>query len=138
MGNERGNSIVEATVKVSLVRTVRTKEGSSFYRMTDLKLARERSPAIARSWTVLHTIDEASPLFGCGTEQMAREDAELLVSVSGTDDTSYQPVFARHTYEHSAIKYGSRFVDILSETPDGDLILDVSRFHDIVPAEPVT
>jgi inward rectifier potassium channel len=136
VGNERGNSIVEATVKVALVRTVKTKEGSSFYRMIDLKLVRDRSPAIARSWTVLHTIDEASPLSGCGPEQMAREDAELLVSVSGTDDTSYQPVFARHTYEHMSIKYGARFVDVLSETPDGDLVLDVRRFHDIVQVEP--
>jgi inward rectifier potassium channel len=136
VGNERGNSIVEATVKVALVRTVKTKEGSSFYRMTDLKLVRDRSPAIARSWTVLHAIDDASPLSGCGPEQMAREDAELLVSVSGTDDTSYQPVFARHTYEHASIKYGARFVDVLSETPDGDLVLDVRRFHDIVQVEP--
>jgi inward rectifier potassium channel len=136
VGNERGNSIVEATVKVALVRTVKTKEGSSFYRMIDLKLVRERSPAIARSWNVLHVIDESSPLFGCGPERMAREDAELLVSVAGTDDTSYQPVFARHTYEHFAIKYGARFVDILSETPQGDLVLDVRLFHDIVPTEP--
>jgi inward rectifier potassium channel len=136
VGNERGNSIVEATVKVALVRTVKTKEGGSFYRMTDLKLVRDRSPALARSWNVLHTIDESSPLFGCGPENVAREDAELLVSISGTDDTSYQPVFARHTYEHDAIQYGARFVDVLSETPDGDLILDVRRFHDTVPTEP--
>jgi inward rectifier potassium channel len=136
IGNERGNSIVEATVKVALVRTVRTAEGSVFYKMVDLRLTRERSPAVARSWTVLHPIDAESPLHGATPESLARDDAELLVSLAGTDDTSYQPVFARHTYEHTSVAWGARLADVLSETPDGDLVLDVRRFHDVVPSAP--
>ena len=54
VGNERGNSIVEATLHMTLSRTIRTAEGVMFYKLLDLKLVRERSPAVSRSWTVLH------------------------------------------------------------------------------------
>ncbi|HEY4016065.1 MAG TPA: ion channel [Polyangiaceae bacterium] len=136
VGNERGNTIVEATVHVTMSRTVRTAEGQTFYRLVDLPLARERSPAVARSWTIMHAIDERSPIRGATPETFASEEVELIVSLFGTDDTSYQPVHARHEYEHMNILWGARYADVLSETPDGNLVLDVRRFHDVVKTEP--
>ena len=61
VGNERGNAILEATIRVALIRTEQLKEGTRLYRMIDLKLSRERSPAMARSWTVLHPITPTAP-----------------------------------------------------------------------------
>ncbi len=136
VGNERGNSIVEATARVNLMRTVRTKEGQVFYKLFDLPLLRDRSPAVTRSWTVQHRIDEASPLFGATPESLKTDDAEVLITLTGTDDTSYQPVHARRTYEQNEILWGARHADVLSETPDGNMILDVRRFHEIVQTEP--
>ena len=59
-----------------------------------------------------------------------------MATISGTDDTSYQPVHARHQYEHADILWGARHADILSETPEGDLVLDLRRFHDVIPTVP--
>ena len=42
---------------------------------------------------------------------------------------------ARKTYEHRALVWGARHADVLSERPDGDLVVDVSRFHDLVAVE---
>ncbi len=136
VGNERGNSIVEATAHMTISKTIRTAEGVTFYKLLDLKLTRERSPAVARSWTLLHVIDPASPLSGATPESLAKEEAELIVTLAGTDDTSYQPVHARHTYEYMDVLWGVRHADILSETPDGNVVLDLHRFHDVVPSEP--
>ena len=61
VGNERGNSIVEASIHLTFSRTIRTAEGVVFYKLLDLKLVRERSPAVARSWTVLHEIEPGEP-----------------------------------------------------------------------------
>ena len=133
VGNERGNSIVEATIRVVLSRTERSAEGSTFYRMYDLVLVRDRSPAMTRSWTVMHTIDEKSPMFGVTPAQLAAWDAELIVSLMGTDDISIQVVHARHIYDHAAVKCGFRFVDILAEMDDGAFIVDLRHFHDVVP-----
>ncbi len=136
VGNERRNSIVEATAHITVSKTIRTAEGVTFYKLIDLKLSRERSPAVARSWSVLHPIDPASPLFGATPESLERDEIELMVTLSGTDDTSYQPVHARHEYEHMDILWGFRHADILSETPEGDLLLDLRRFHEVVPTAP--
>ena len=137
LGNERGNQIMEALIRVVLVRTERTKEGVTFYRMLDLPLSRDRSPAMSRSWTVLHPITEGSLLHGCSPESLRDIEAELLVTVVGVDDTSLQPVHARHTYLDHEIVWGARHRDVLHEGADGRMVLDVTRFHDIVPTEPV-
>ena len=135
VGNLRGNQIVEATVRVTMIRTVRTREGSTFYRMIDLPLVRDRSPAMSRSWNILHEIKPQTPLHGYDPERMAQEEVELLVSLVGVDDTSYQPVHARHQYEHFSIIWGARHADVLTETPDGNLRVDARRFHELVPTE---
>ena len=136
LGNERSNRIIEATVRVSMVRTERTREGMLFYRMYDLALTRERSPALSRSWTAMHPISPASPLWGQTPASLKRDEVELFVTVSGTDDTSLQLVHARHKYTDEAIVWGARHADVLSEAPDGVLVLDLRRFHEITPTEP--
>ena len=136
LGNQRGNTIMEATVRVVLVRTGVTAEGVRVYRMLDLQLLRERTPMLTRSWTVMHAMGEGSPLWGATPESMARDEVEIILTVSGTDDISYQPVHARHTYEHTSIVWGARHADVLSETPDGNLLVDVRRFHELVVTEP--
>ena len=135
LGNARGNQIVEAQLRVVLMRTETTKEGVVFYRMHDLSLRRERSQAFTRSWTALHTIDEKSPLFGATPETLVRDEIELIVSVIGVDDTSMQQVHARHTYDASQILFGARHVDILLEQ-DGDFVLDLTKFHDLQATAP--
>lgn len=137
VGNERGNLIVEATVRVTLVRTVRTREGVVMYRQSDVRLVRERTDALTRSWNVMHTIDEGSPFYNRSPEDLARDEVELIVSLVGVDDTSFQPVHARHRYDHSELRWGARPADVLSETPRGDLVLDLARFHDLVATEPL-
>ena len=136
VGNARGNSILEATVRIAYTRTERQKEGTFFYRMIDVRPTRDRSPAMARTWTVLHPITPDSPLYGATPESVAREDGEFLVTVVGIDDTSLQQVHARARYLDKDLVWGARHADVLSEDRDGNIVLDVRRFDDIEPTEP--
>jgi inward rectifier potassium channel len=136
VGNERASQIIEATVRVVVVRTEHTAEGVLFYRMRDLCLERERSPALARSWTVMHPIDASSPLRGDTPETLARDEAEFILTVVGIDEDSAQNLHARHTYDHDRIRWGARHADMLSELPDGRLQLDMDEFHRVVPTVP--
>lgn len=137
VGNERGNAILEATLRVTMTRTEKTKEGVTFYKLYDLRLLRERSPMMRRSWTAMHRLDETSPLYGATPETIEREEIELIVTLAGMDDASMQPVHARKRYRGSDILWGARHADVLGEQADGSLVLDVRRFHDVVPTEPV-
>jgi inward rectifier potassium channel len=133
LGNERSNRIIEATVRVSIVRTERTLEGMLFYRTYDLALSRERTPALSRSWTAMHPITPASLLFGQTPASLKAGEVEIFVTVSGVDDTSLQPVHARHKYTDEAIVWGARHADVLSEAEGGVLVLDLGKFHEITP-----
>jgi inward rectifier potassium channel len=135
VGNERNNAIYDAELHVSLVRTRRTGEGQLIYQYEDLKLVRHRAPTLLQSWMVLHRIDHASPLSGVSPQSLAEVEAEIQVALSGIDDTSLQPVHGRYTYEHSSIVWGARLADVLSETPEGDLLLDLTKFHGLEPTQ---
>jgi len=136
IGNERGNQLVNAQIRMVMVRTEQTPDGGTFYRMLDLHPTRERALSLSRSWNVLHTIDASSPLAGETPVSLAEKEIELQVMVLGTDDVSMQTVHAGHRYFAKEIIFGARMADVLSETADGDLILDLRRFHDVEPTAP--
>ncbi|MFI5308475.1 MAG: ion channel [Polyangiales bacterium] len=134
IGNERGNRIVDLQIRCAFSRTERTAEGKTFYRTLDLELARERAHSLSRSWMILHPIDAQSPLHGATAESLAAEEAELHLMIVGLDDTSMQLVHASHIYFAPQILWQTRHADVLSETEDGSLLLDVRKFHDTEPA----
>jgi inward rectifier potassium channel len=136
LGNQRSNVIAEARIRLGLVRTEITQEGMTLYRLQDLSLVRDTSQALTRSWTVMHTIDEKSPLFGMTPELLVKHEVELLASVTGTDDTSLQPVHARHRYIDSDVVWGAPHADILTERADGMIEMDVRKFDDLVATAP--
>jgi len=135
VGNERSGRIVGATFRLTLMRTTRTSEGVVVYRTEDLPLVRDQANALARSWTILHRIDRGSPLRADTPDSLEASDAELTLAVAGTDETSLQPVHAQHTWLHRSIAWGSRLADVTSEAPNGDLIIDLGRFHELTPTK---
>jgi inward rectifier potassium channel len=135
MANERANRIVEANVHVVLARNETTQEGEQMRRMHDLRLDRERSALFAITWTVVHPIAPDSPFHGATPESLAAEGAEVVVSMTGLDETLSQTVYARHSYAAAEIICNARFVDIFSRLDDGTPRIDYTHFHDWVPLE---
>ena len=133
VANERRNSIVEASANLTLSTAEITLEGSSFRRFYDLKLERQRSSLFALSWTIMHRIDESSPLYGADSAQLAARDVRLLVSITGIEESLAATVHARHSYTHREILFDRRFVDIFSAQADGLTHMDMARFHDVEP-----
>lgn len=137
VANARGNRIVEAQVRVSLLRDHVTAEGERVRRFEDLPLVRSSTPMFALSWTVMHVIDGASP-FGRMDEAGLRAcGAELLVTLTGIDETFGQTVHARWGYTMDDLRWGGRFVDVMRRDADGTLVLDLGRFHEVeTPQQP--
>jgi inward rectifier potassium channel len=130
LANERQNLIGNATARLWMFRDIVTVEGQPFRRFDELPLLRSESPALALSWTLHHVLDETSPLHGMSTESLAAGNVSLAVVVSGYDVVAAQTVHARRLYEHSAIRLGHRYTDILDTTDDGRIRIDYGRFHD--------
>lgn len=133
--NQRANSILDAEAKVTLARRRTTQEGIVMRRFEELKLVRERSSLFALSWTVMHRIDESSPLNGLTQESLREQDMEIIVLLSGTDETLADRIYARFSYSPDDVLWNRRFVDVLSRTPSGRRLVDLNRFHDTYPVE---
>lgn len=136
MGNERSSSIIDAVVRVIMYRTEVSIEGIKLYRMYDIVLERERAPALARSWTVLHRIRPGSLLYGATPESLVKDEIEFLVAIFGLDEVTGQNMHARNTYDGAKVLWGARHADMLNERPDGTIELDMSRFNDVLPTLP--
>jgi inward rectifier potassium channel len=134
LANERSNRVVQASVRLALLRFATTQEGQQMRRLIDLKLVRSDSAMFAITWTVFHVIDETSPLFGATRESLDAEKVGLVVTVIGLDETLSQTVHARHSWDAEQIVFGRRFVDVITENPDGSRTLDLGKFHDTVAA----
>ena len=132
-GNARHNQILEATVTMSLLRNEVTLEGIALRRFYDLVLARGRTPVFGLTFLLMHPLDEASPLYGATTEDLEAAEAEIVVSVTGLDETMSQTIHARTSYTAGEIVWGHRFADIMGHTAEGRRTIDFSRFHDTIP-----
>jgi inward rectifier potassium channel len=128
--NERHNIIGNASAKLWLLRNERSLEGQSFRRFYELPLVRNEHPALALSWTLYHVLDQASPLCGLDADDFAASGVALVVVVTGYDVVAAQTIHARKSYDHSDIRFGQRYADIMSTTDDGRIRIDYSRFHE--------
>jgi inward rectifier potassium channel len=132
VANARNNTMSQATARLWLVRLEYTAEGHQLRRFHELKLERQEHPMFALSWTLLHKIDENSALFGVTTEELDKTDAALVVNMSGVDDSSAQHLYARRLYYHTDIRWQHRYRDITSISPQGRLLIDYGKFHDVI------
>jgi inward rectifier potassium channel len=137
MANMRANRIVEANIHVVFTRWETTVEGESIRRFYDLIMTRSRSAMFALSWTAVHRIVEDSPLFGQTHDSLANSQPEIVVSITGLDETFSQTIHARHTYALDEIIWGARFADVLMLDPDGSRSVDYTRFDDVEMLTPV-
>ena len=129
VANERGNDVVEASVRVSVLVTETSAEGKLLRRFHDLELSRSSSPLFILTWQVFHPITESSPLFGLSVEELIEGDARLIVTLTGFDGTFAQTIHARHMYWADEIVEGHRFVDVIELHPDRSVTMDFQKFH---------
>src|ERR1700722_13509535 len=130
--NERHNIISSATAKLWLFKNIVSMEGETLRRFYELPLTQNQNPGWALSWTLYHVLDENSPLYEVTADDLEAYKASLVVVVSGYDVVAAQTVHARKTYDHSDIRFGQRYADILDTSDDGRLRIDYGRFHTTV------
>jgi inward rectifier potassium channel len=128
--NRRTNSIVELEARM-LLMTVRSDNGEPKRSYEQLILERDRVLFLPLTWTIVHVIDESSPLWGKTAEDLETVQAELLILLKGHDDTFNQTVFARRSYRHDEIVWGARFAPAFFVDTDGDLILELPKIGEL-------
>jgi len=131
IANERSGQLIELPAKVILSR-IEDVRGAPVRKFYDLPLERERVTFFALSWTVVHPITPQSPLYGLTEKEVIATEAELLILLTGTDETAAQIVHSRTSYRADEILWGARFASIFIRTEtEGTIGMDVGRIHDV-------
>jgi len=127
--NKRKNYILEAQLWVTLVRDEYSAEGDFMRRFHDIQLVRSHTPVYSLSWTAMHQILPGGLLDGDTAETLKRDRAEIIVTLTGLDETLAQTIHARHTFTADDIHWDHRFADILLTNVDGRRVIDFNQFH---------
>jgi inward rectifier potassium channel len=131
--NQRRNQILEARVTLSLSRDEVTADGHHIRRFYELQVLRSYNPTFSLSWTLMHPINEQSPLYGFSAESLAESHSQIIVSLSGIDETVSQNVHARHTYGANNIILNHQLVDIIHIVDERNRYVDLASFHHVLP-----
>jgi inward rectifier potassium channel len=135
--NERSDQLIEVSVEIMYSRLHVRANGERVREFTSLPLEFDKVTFFALSWTVVHPIDESSPLFNCTPEDLVANEAEFLVLLSGNDETFAQTVHSRTSYRPDEIIWNARFRSMFIESRErGATGMDLSRIHEYELVKP--
>jgi inward rectifier potassium channel len=129
--NLRQNVVQDASARLYMVRDEVTQEGFKIRRVIDLPLVRSQHPMFVLGWTMMHSIDESSPLNLETAESLKKSNAAFVLSMNGTDESTGQTLTARANYSYRDIRWDATFRDVLEEASDGTLHLDYTKFNEV-------
>jgi inward rectifier potassium channel len=110
VANARSNELIEVSAKVIISR-FEDVDGMKTRRYYPLPLERDGVVFLPLTWTVVHPIDEQSPLHGETLESLRNSNAEVLVLLKAFDETFSTIVQTRTSFAYEDIVWGARFAD---------------------------
>lgn len=107
---------VEATLTLAIHEFDTGKQVTKFYQLP-LEIAKINS--LALSWTIVHNINEKSPLYGFTNEDFANHKIELIVTIKAFDDHFSNIVQQRTSYTYQEVIYGAKFLPMFRKADTG-------------------
>ncbi|HEV3333814.1 MAG TPA: ion channel [Bryobacteraceae bacterium] len=129
--NRRANSIIDLEARL-LLMTVNRDNGEPRRSYEMLKLERERVLFLPLTWTIVHPIDQDSPLWQKTAGDLDRLQAEVLILLKGYDDTFNQTVISRYSYRHDEVVWGAHFAPAFYADEAGELVLELPKVGELV------
>lgn len=128
IANARSSQLMELSAKV--IFTCIENEKRQFF---ELELERDKITFFPLNWTLVHPITENSPLANRSKEDLAKADAEILILLTGFDETFSQTVHTRSSYKYKEIVWSAKFDNIFGLNDEGKITIDMDRLSDYHP-----
>lgn len=130
IANGARNELLEVQVRILLSMT-EILDQLRVRRFYELELDRHKVAFFPLDWTIVHHINENSPLYEVSQNELGERDAEFLILVNAIDDTFHQVVQARTSYRWDEVVWGAKFRDMYRHRGKGQMSIDLKRIHDI-------
>jgi inward rectifier potassium channel len=127
--------LTDVEVKVTMGLQL-NENGKAVYKYYSLDLERQRVDSLPMNFTVVHPIDENSPLYGFGPADMKNADLEIYVLIRGFDDVYSNMVLQRTSYTYDEIQFNARFVPMYKESDDKNTtIVELHKLNEFLEAK---
>ncbi|HEX3574987.1 MAG TPA: ion channel [Rhodopila sp.] len=127
LANARISLLTGTNVRLFVLLAERTTEGAIFRRVRDLPLLQSHLPIFAMPWTLIHVIDQSSPLHGYDADTLAASDARIIVTVEARDQALAATVQDVKSYTPAHVRFGMHFADAVMQDERGNSTADLSR-----------
>ncbi len=133
LGNGRLSPLADAHAHLSVLLREQSNEGATFRRVEDLALLRARLPIFPLTWTLMHVLDEKSPLHGVDAHALISNEANMFLAIEARDPALATIVHEVRTFGPRDVVFGSRYVDVITSEADGTPLADMTRISEMEP-----
>jgi inward rectifier potassium channel len=136
VANARSNELIEVSAKVLLSRFEEV-DGIRTRRYYPLDLERSGVVFLPLTWTVVHPINESSPLFGETPQSLRESQSELLVLLKAFDEIFSTTVETRTSFIPDEVLFGYRFANafVISASSGKKVAVDMRQFDKVEPVQ---
>lgn len=134
IANARSSQMINVSAKVMFSLIEEDEDGELKRKFYRLNLEMDLIDSLPASWTIVHPIDENSPLAEASEKSLADGQAEILIALEGYDDTYAQQVHARSSYKYDEIIFNAKFKKIFSRDVEGHAVValdEISSYETI-------
>lgn len=115
-------------VEAAALFTFIEKKGDQFMRRYyRMDLERNTVSYLPLTWTLVHPINEQSPLYGKSVEQHKDMMLEIMITIKAFDETYGDNVHSRYSYLYEDIVWGAKFTPAFHVQKGGAAILDIDK-----------
>ncbi len=133
IANSKQNELIEIEAQL-IVSMKDLKTNKRVFLPLPLELAKINF--LALNWTIVHAIDENSPIYNYNAEDFEKSDSEFIIMIKAINDTYSQSVYSRNSYKYDELVYGARFSPMINDTDKkGQVWINVSQLSEYEPAE---
>ncbi|MCG9790940.1 ion channel [Flavobacterium algicola] len=131
----KNTNFTDAEAKMTLGMSIE-ENGEMINKFYTLDLEMQKVSSLNLSWTLVHPINEQSPLYQLSKSDFKTIHGEIIVYVKTFDDMFSSTVAARTSYVFEEIVYGAKFIPMYTRNFDhSKTILDLDKLNEFVPAQ---
>ena len=133
IANIRNNKLINLSAKVTMSWI---EEGSSSLqrRYAALPLEREKVFLFPLNWTIVHPIDQESPLFNKSLTEISKIKAEFIILIQGYDETFAQDVHTTSSYTFDEILMDVKYAPMYFPE-NGHTVLELDKIDATIPLD---
>ena len=132
IANLHNNKVIDVEADV-LGTWLENVQGKLARRFARLDLTVDRITMFPVNWTIVHVIEEGSPMYRKSPGELDKIGFEIIAHIKGYDETYAQMIHASHSYKSSDLKWGKKF-SLMYEGHKDSVELYLDQINDVVDA----